>query len=60
MSLFEELKTAVGVFEDDHPLWVLGLFLGPALATGHSVVLQVGTKFAAVVTFILNLAAKIG
>lgn len=50
----------MGVFEDNHPLWVLGLFLGPALATGHSVVLQVGTKFAVVVTFILNLAAEIG
>ncbi|CAG9766771.1 unnamed protein product [Ceutorhynchus assimilis] len=51
---------AVGVFEDDHPLWLLGLFLAPALASGHTVVLQAGTKFATVITFIFELATKVG
>ncbi|KAH1005832.1 hypothetical protein HUJ04_006745 [Dendroctonus ponderosae] len=50
----------VGVFEDDHPLWILGLFLVPALCSGHTVVLHVGTKFAAIVAFIAQLAVKAG
>ncbi|XP_066149483.1 phenylacetaldehyde dehydrogenase-like [Euwallacea fornicatus] len=50
----------VGIFEDDHPLWLLGLFLGPALASGHTIILQTGTKFAAVACFIVNLAIEVG
>ncbi|XP_066246096.1 (Z)-2-((N-methylformamido)methylene)-5-hydroxybutyrolactone dehydrogenase-like [Euwallacea similis] len=50
----------VGIFEDDHPLWLLGLFLGPAIASGHKIILQTGTKFAAVACFVIKLAVEVG
>ncbi|XP_050302851.1 uncharacterized protein LOC126740736 isoform X3 [Anthonomus grandis grandis] len=57
---FEDAINILGIFKDDHPIWILGLLLGPALASGFHVILQTGLKFASVTSYVLELAVNVG
>lgn len=64
-SFFETIMkffpgVSIGVYSNESTLSNFGLHLGPALAAGYNVILQVGTKIAPVAFLFLDLAKKVG
>lgn len=51
---------SVGVISNANSIVNLGLHLGPALAAGYNVVLQVGTKITPCAFLLAELATKVG
>lgn len=54
------LGVSVAVISNENALSNIGLFLAPALAAGHNIILQSGSRLFLSALFILELAQKVG
>ncbi|XP_072393857.1 putative aldehyde dehydrogenase AldA [Diabrotica undecimpunctata] len=56
----KECGIAVGVISNDNYLPHLGLFIAPALAAGHNIVLQIGSQLAPAAFLLQEIALSVG
>ncbi|KAL1491169.1 hypothetical protein ABEB36_011809 [Hypothenemus hampei] len=59
-SQIEDNDVVLGIFDDDYPLWMLGLFLPEAFANNYGVILALGPKLACIGRLLIHLIKDAG